>query len=214
LKFLYEDDLSDEDDSYDEVDSFDDDFNFQFCNMLVSKYISSLPNKGSLRMHPYSHIGHLEEFKDGMFSDAIEGEPSYLEEITPTFSPSIPTLDVSFEPIFQPILDPNKSSYAFSPKSHDDPRNQLRQSNHRSHDDCQEKQRLWQECLEYAKSTYAIVEEWMDEDEALYETNPRDSNPWEILDNKTSNHCSSKRPFSPFKHCLNGKQKSAVLFRP
>jgi hypothetical protein len=27
-------------------------------------------------------------------------------------------------------------------------------------------------------------------------------------------HCSPKRPFSPFKHRLNGKQKSAVLFRP
>jgi hypothetical protein len=27
-------------------------------------------------------------------------------------------------------------------------------------------------------------------------------------------HCSPKRPFSPFKHRLNGKQKSVVLFRP
>jgi hypothetical protein len=27
-------------------------------------------------------------------------------------------------------------------------------------------------------------------------------------------HCSRKRPFSPFKYHLNGKQKSVVLFRP
>jgi hypothetical protein len=125
-----------------------------------------------------------------MFRDAIEGEPSHLEETTPTFSPSIPILDVSSEPIFQPILDPDDPFYA--PKSHDDPRNSLRQPNHRSHEDYQEEQRLWQECLEYAKSTYAIVKEWMDKDEALLlasklKTNPRETNPWEILDNKTSN---------------------------
>jgi hypothetical protein len=27
-------------------------------------------------------------------------------------------------------------------------------------------------------------------------------------------HCSPKQSFSPFKHHLNGKQKSVVLFRP
>ena len=42
-----------------------------------------------------------------MSSEPIEGEPSHLEAI-PIFSPSMPTLDVSFKP----ILDPNDSSYA------------------------------------------------------------------------------------------------------
>ena len=50
---------------------------------------------------------------------------SHLEAI-PILSPSMSTLDVSFEPIFQPILDPDDPSYALSPKSHDDPRNPLR----------------------------------------------------------------------------------------
>ena len=79
-------------------------------------------------------MGHWEEFKDGMSSDVIEGEPSHLEA-NPIFSPSIPTLDVLFEPISQPILDPNDPSYALYPKSHDDSRNPLRQSKHRSHED-------------------------------------------------------------------------------
>jgi hypothetical protein len=69
------------------------------------------------------------------------------------------------------------------------------------------------------KNTYAIIQEWMDKDEALWvasklgldpndefksissinmthpslevlnKTNPRDINPWEILDNKMSNEC-------------------------
>ena len=47
----------------------------------------------------------------------------------------MPTLDVLFEPISQPILDPDDPSYALSPKSHDDPINPLRQSKHRSHED-------------------------------------------------------------------------------
>jgi hypothetical protein len=109
-----------------------------------------------------------------------------------------------------------------SPKSHDDPRNSLRQPNHRNHEDYkddQEEQQQWQKCikncLEYMKNTYVIVKEWMDKDGALWleskigldpngelkpissinmthpsldkaldETNPRDSNPWEILNNK------------------------------
>jgi hypothetical protein len=33
----------------------------------------------SLRNRPYSHVGHQDEFKDDMFSDTIEGEPSHLE---------------------------------------------------------------------------------------------------------------------------------------
>jgi len=79
-------------------------------------------------------VGHWEEFKDGMSSDAIEGEPSHLEA-TPILSPSMPTLDVLFEPISQPILDPDDPSYALSPKSHVDPRNPLRQPKYRNHED-------------------------------------------------------------------------------
>ena len=79
-------------------------------------------------------MGHWEEFKDGMSSDAIEGEPNHLEA-NPIFSPSIPTLDVLFEPISQPILDPDDPSYVLSPKSHDDPRNLLRQPKYRNHED-------------------------------------------------------------------------------
>ena len=59
-----------------------------------------------------------------MSSDAIEGELSHLA--IPIFSPSMPTLDVLSEPIFQPILDPDDPSNALSPKFHDDPRNPLR----------------------------------------------------------------------------------------
>ena len=84
-------------------------------------------------------MGHWEEFKDGMSSDAIEGEPSYLEA-NPIFSPSLPTLDVLSEPIFQPILDPDDPSYALSPQSHDDPRNPLRQPKHRNHEGHKEDQ--------------------------------------------------------------------------
>jgi hypothetical protein len=59
----------------------------------LSEYNSNPLKKGSLRKHPYSHVGHWEEFKDGMSSDAIEGESSHLEA-TPILSPSMPTLDV------------------------------------------------------------------------------------------------------------------------
>ena len=68
-----------------------------------------------------------------MSSDAIEGELSHLANHI--FSPSMPTLDVSFEPISKPILDPDDSPYDLSPQSHDDPRNPLRQLKHRSHQD-------------------------------------------------------------------------------
>jgi hypothetical protein len=48
-----------------------------------------------------------------MSSDAIEGGSSHLEANT-IFSPSMPTLDVSFEPISKPILDPDDPSYILS----------------------------------------------------------------------------------------------------
>ena len=54
-------------------------------------------------------MGHWEEFKDGMSSDAIERVPSHLEA-NPIFPPSIPTLVV----LFEPILDPDDLSYALS----------------------------------------------------------------------------------------------------
>jgi hypothetical protein len=90
-----------------------------------SEYNPTPLKEESPRKHHYSYIGHQEEFKDDMSSDTIEGEPSHLE-VNPTFSPSIPTLDVLSEPIFQPILNTDDPSYALSPKSHDDPRNPLR----------------------------------------------------------------------------------------
>jgi hypothetical protein len=107
-----------------------------------SEYNSNPLKKGYLRKRPYSHIGCWEEFKDGMSSNAIEGEPSHLEA-TPILSPSMSTIDVQFEPISQPILDPNSPSCALSPKSHGDPRNPLRQlkyRNHKDHKDDQEEQ--------------------------------------------------------------------------
>ena len=94
-----------------------------------SEYNSNPLKKGSLRKRPYSHVGHWEEFKDGMSSDAIEGEPSHLEA-NHIFSPSIPTLDV----LFEPILDPDDPSYALSPETHDDPRNSTRHPKHGSHE--------------------------------------------------------------------------------
>ena len=113
----------------------------------MSEYNSNPLKKGSLRKRLKSNSfgGHLEKLKGGMSSDAIEGEPSHLEA-NPVFSPSIPTLDVSSKP----ILDLDDSSHALSPESHDDPRNPLRHSKHRSHEDYkddQEEPRQWLEVL-------------------------------------------------------------------
>ena len=101
-----------------------------------------------------------------MSSDAIEGELSHLAN--PIFSPSMPTLDVSSEPIFKPILDPDESPYDLSPKSHDDPRNPLRQLKHRSHEDHKDDQEEKQQCLQYIKNSYVVAKEWMDKDEILW----------------------------------------------
>jgi hypothetical protein len=67
-----------------------------------------------------------------MSSDVIGGLSHLANHI---FSPSMTTLDVLSEPISQPILDPDDPSYTLYPKSHDDPRNPLRQPKHRSHKD-------------------------------------------------------------------------------
>ena len=69
-----------------------------------------------------------------MLSDAIEGEPSHVEA-NPIFSTSMPTTNISFEPISKPIHVPDESPYDLSPRSHDYPRNPLRQLKHRSHED-------------------------------------------------------------------------------
>jgi hypothetical protein len=120
--------------------------------------------KESLRKRPYSHVGYWKESKDGMSSEPIEGGLSHLAN--PIFSPSMTTLNILSEPIFQPILDPDDPSYAISPKSHINPRNPLRQLKHRCHEDHkddQEEQRQWQECiknwLEYIKNSYAVIKD-------------------------------------------------------
>ena len=79
--------------------------NFQFHKRPLSEYNSIPLKKGSLRKHPYSHVGHWKEFKDGMSSDVIEGGLSHLAN--PIFSPYMTTLDVLSEFISQPILDPD-----------------------------------------------------------------------------------------------------------
>jgi hypothetical protein len=75
---------------------------------LLNKHIQKILTEGSLRKRPYSHIGHWEEPKDGMSSDAIVGEQSYLGD-NPIFSPSMPTLDDFQKPIIEPIVDPDQS---------------------------------------------------------------------------------------------------------
>ena len=122
--------ISCEDDLFDD---FGKSLNFWFHKRPSSEYNSNPFKKGSLRKRHYSHIEHWEEFKGGISSGAIEGELSYLAN--PIFSPSMTTLDVLSGPTSQSILDPNDPSYALSPKSHDDPRNALRQPKHRSHED-------------------------------------------------------------------------------
>ena len=97
------------------------------------------------------------------------------------------TFDVSSEPIFQSILDPDDPSYALSSKSHDDPRNPLRHPKHRSHEGHKEDQEEKQQWLEDIKNLCVIAIEWMDE--VLDKINPGVTNPWEILDNKESNKC-------------------------
>ena len=62
----------------------------------------------------------------------------------------------------------NESPYDLSPKSHDDPRNSLRQLKHRSHEDHKDDQKEQQQWLEYIKNSYAVAKEWMDKDKALW----------------------------------------------
>ena len=99
----------------------------------------------------------------------------------------MPILDISSKPISQPILDPDEPSYALSPKSHDDPRNPLRQPKYRSHEDHKDDQEEQQQWLKDIKNLCAITIEWMNE--ALNKINPRVTKPREILDNKRTNEC-------------------------
>ena len=132
--------------------------NFLLHKRPSSEYNSNPLKKGSLRKHLKSNSfgGHLEKLKGGMSSDAIEGEPSH-SEVNPIFSPSMPTTDISFEPISEPILDLNESPDVLFPESHDDPRNLLRHPKHRSHEDNKEDQEEQQQWLEDIKNSYAIL---------------------------------------------------------
>ena len=53
---------------------------------------------------------------------------------------------------------------------HNDPRNPSRHPKNRSHENyrnTQEEQQQQQECIEHIRNTYAIIKEWMEEDEVL-----------------------------------------------
>jgi len=121
--------------------------------------------------------GQLERFKDGISSDAIEGEQSHLET-TLILSPSMPTLDIEYKPISKPILDHYGLYYAPSPKPPDNSRNPSRYPMHRNHQDHIEdkEQHPW---LESTKNLCAIAIEWMVH--ALDKINSRD-NPREFSD--------------------------------
>jgi hypothetical protein len=144
-------------------------------NMHIQKFLM----EESLRKRPYSHIGHWDEPKDGMPSNAIVGEQGHLE-YNPILSSSMPTLDNFYEPIIEPILDLDESSNALSPKPPHDPRNPSTHptyKNYLDHKEDREEQHQW---LESTKSLCAIAIEWMDE--AIDKTNLTDNNPREILD--------------------------------
>jgi hypothetical protein len=139
---------------------FNDDFgrslNFPLHKRSFSTYTLNLLKKRSLRkrLTPNPYEGHLERLKDGIPSDAIEGEQSHMET-TFIFSPFVPTSYIEYEP----ILDPYDSFYALSPELPDDPRKPFRYPTHRNHQDHREEQHLW---LESIKKLCAIAIEWMD----------------------------------------------------
>jgi hypothetical protein len=110
--------------------------------------------------------------------------------------------DTNSRPISKPILVFEDPPYARPFQSHDDPRNPLRQPNHRSyedHEDDQERLRQWLECIEWMDKEEVLMESNLDlasngkvstpfEDEthpsmeeALDKTNSRVTNPSEIL---------------------------------
>jgi hypothetical protein len=109
--------------------------NFQLYKRPSREHNSNPLKEESLRKPPKSnyHIRHREKSTHGISSEPLEGEPSYLE-ISSNLSPSMPTTDICFEPISEPILNSNDPSYALLPESYDDPRNSLRHLKHRSHE--------------------------------------------------------------------------------
>jgi hypothetical protein len=151
---------------------FGESLNFLLRKRHLSEYNSNPLKKGSLRKHPKSNSygEHLDKLKDGMSSEPIEGGPSHFEA-NHIFSPSMPTTDISFEPISKSILDFDDPSYVLSPESHDDPRNPLRHPKHRNHEDYKDDQEEPRQWLEDVKNSYAI--EWMDKAKTLrVESNP------------------------------------------
>jgi hypothetical protein len=128
-------------------------------------------------------LGKIQGWK---ISDAIEGESSYVEA-NPIFSSSMPITNISFEPMSKSILDLDDSSYALSPKTHDDPRNPPRHPKYGSHEGHKEDQEEQQQWLEDIKNLCVVAIEWMDK--ALDKINPRVTNLREILDNKVTNEC-------------------------
>ena len=133
-------------------------------------YSLNLPKKGSLRKHLKSNPfdRHLKSLKDGILSDAIEGERSHLEDNL-IFYHTMPTFDDSFEPIFKPILEPNNFYYALSLEPPDDPMNLSRDPIYKSHQDHKEDREEQHQWLEAIKNPCAITIEWMDK------TNLRDN---------------------------------------
>jgi hypothetical protein len=146
-------------------DGFGRSLNFPLHKRPFSTCSLNLLKKGSLRnlfkFNPFE--GYLEILKDGMLSDAIEGERNHLES-TPIFSPSMPSPDVKFKP----ILDPYDSSYALPPKTHGDPRNPPRYPTYRNHLDYKKDREEQHQSLKSIKNLCAIAIECVDE--ALYET--------------------------------------------
>ena len=144
--------------------------NFLLHKRPLSAYSLNLPKKGSLRKHLKSNPfnGHL-RLKDSILSDAIEGERSHLEDNL-IFSPSTPTFDDSFEPIFKPIPEPNNFYYALSLEPPDDPMNLFRHPMHKSHQDHKEDREEQHQWLEGIKNPCPFTIEWMDKEEALMDS--------------------------------------------
>jgi len=161
---------------------FNDDFgrsiNFPLHKISFSAYSLNFSRRDLLESVPnlIPLKGYLERLKDGKSSDAIVG--SHLED-NPILSPSMPTLDDFYEPIIEPILDPDESSNALSPKPPDDLRNPSTHPTHRNHVDHKEDREEQHQWLKSIKNLYATDIECVDVD--LYETNSR-GNPREILD--------------------------------
>ena len=86
---------------------------------------------------------------NNMSSKPIKGEPSH-SKANPILSLSMPTLDI----FSKHLLDPDDSSYALFPKTHDDPRNPPRHPKHRSHEGHKEEQQQW---LEDIKNLCAVA---------------------------------------------------------